>query len=77
MHQRMYRQAKLAKGKVVQTAWIPEKFCQTGKVVRIKDPATGLWDDGWHVVEVSRIRLDEHIVLEQTHGYHCFPSLSF
>jgi hypothetical protein len=71
----VYKQAKLAKDRVAQTAWIPEKFAKKGRVVRIKSEA--LWDDGWRVVEVYSTRLDEHVVLEQAHDYKCFPSIDF
>jgi hypothetical protein len=70
-----YKQAKLAKHKTVQTAWLPEKFAKKGRVVRIKGDDG--WDDGWHVVEVYATRLDEHVVHEQAHNHRCFPSIDF
>ena len=47
-----YRQCVLQKGNTQQTAWIPEKFADTKKIVEISG------DDGWHVTAVGSTRLD-------------------
>lgn len=45
-----YRQCKLQKGNVTQTAWIPEVFANKNKYIKIK--TDGRWENGWQVVEV-------------------------
>jgi hypothetical protein len=50
--------------------WIPEKFAQKGRSIRIKDD-NGSWEDGWKVMEVytrkafSEIELKERDHLRQ------------
>ena len=50
-----YRQCILEKqlpvGYAQQVSWIPEPFCVTGKILKLKVDDT--WDDGWKVTSVS------------------------
>jgi hypothetical protein len=56
-----YRQCKLQKGNSYQMSWIPEKFANIGKTVKLRD-ADGSWDDGWLVKEAFSVRTDSEIV---------------
>ena len=46
MSNNFHVQCKLKKGNTTQYSWIPEKFANKGKFVKLKD------DDGWKVIEV-------------------------
>ena len=46
----MYRQCRLQRGSQFDQAWIPEKFAQVGRVIRVK--RDGEWSDGWAVVMI-------------------------
>lgn len=47
-----HRQCLLVKDrKDFKTTWIPEKFAEVGKVLKLKDDA-GNWEDGWLVIKV-------------------------
>lgn len=49
--EKFYRQCRMIKqtesGRQDQVAWIPEKFAQKGKYVKLKD------DNGWQVMSVG------------------------
>jgi hypothetical protein len=63
------RQCSMRRGNVVQRAWIPEKFAVAGKSLRLKDSATGTWEDGWKVASVSDAVLPSDIVAERSQDY--------
>ena len=46
-----HRQCKLIKGDTTTVSWIPEKFAQEGKFLKLKD--NGVWEDGWEVVAIG------------------------
>jgi hypothetical protein len=52
-----YRQCILKRGNTVTTSWIPERFAEAGKVLKLKDD-NGEWENGWHVQSVHA-RLEE------------------
>ena len=55
-----------SKNQRVKTSWIPEKFAEVGKVLKLKE--SGEWEDGWEVVHVGS-RLDSKIVNENSQLY--------
>ena len=55
-------------GVSVQMTWIPEQFAHVGKVLALKDPSTGEWDDGW-TVESVYARCEESYVMERSQDY--------
>jgi hypothetical protein len=58
-----YKQCELSNGTRRQVAWIPEKFAQTGKVLRLHD------EDGWRVKSVGSVTLTGDIVSERSQDY--------
>jgi hypothetical protein len=52
-----YRQCILRRGHTVTTSWIPERFAEAGKVLKLKDD-DGEWQNGW-VVQSVHARLGE------------------
>ncbi len=59
----MFRQCVLQKKAIVQVAWIPEQFAKEGLFLEIKE------DDGWEVIFVGTIRLDDAYVSERSQDY--------
>jgi hypothetical protein len=59
-----YRQCVLRKGNATTTSWIPEKFAEVGKVLKLKGDDES-WDDDW-VVHSVHARLPE----SQLPDYH-------
>lgn len=63
-----YRQCLLEKDTCrdrvhVQVVWIPEDKAVLGKYVKLKDPVTKMWDDGWIVVRVGEtVRKHDYIM---------------
>lgn len=51
-----YTQCRLKKkteaGSMHQMSWIPTEFAKVGKVIKLRDEDTDVWDDGW-VVEAA------------------------
>jgi hypothetical protein len=63
--QTYYRQCHLVKktatGQFEQTSYIPEPYCEVGRVVKLRDD-NDVWDDGWVVVTAGENRqLDESV----------------
>jgi len=66
-----YCQCRLAKktpqGELVQFSWIPQKYAQTGKIVKTqKKDKSGLvsldeWDDGWQVTHVWETETEDKV----------------
>lgn len=63
-----YRQCKLKNGKLEHVSWVPEKFAKIGKFISIKD-SKGKWNNGYKVVEVGDIRLEDEEVFERSQDY--------
>lgn len=67
MAEKFYRQCVLRRGKTEQVSWIPEKFAQKTRPVKLKKD-DGSWDDGWVVESVgSRASEDEVSLMERDH----------
>lgn len=47
-----YNQCKLVKGNVSQVAYIPTKYAEKGRTIKIKE--NEVWEDGWIVQSVGR-----------------------
>ncbi len=52
-----YRQCELNKETTSEVVWIPEVHARKGKILKVRE--NNLWDDGWKVVKVGEIRLEE------------------
>jgi len=55
-------------GVSVQMTWIPEEFAKEGKILELKNPQTGEWDNGWTVEKVYA-RSEESYVRERSQDY--------
>jgi len=62
-----YYQCKLRKGTAYQQAWIPEKYSRLKAIVKIKED--GIWDDGWEVVDVGTLAMDEESAVIRSRDY--------
>lgn len=51
-----YCQCKIKKGSIETTAWIPEKYAQVGKFIKIFD------DNGWEVMKVGLPMGEEYVL---------------
>lgn len=67
-HTTMHKPLPNDGGIQVHIAWIPEEFAKVGKVLKLKDPISGEWDDGW-VVQSVYARQAEEFVLEHSQDY--------
>lgn len=47
-----YKQCSLKRNNYHHMAWIPEKFANLGKFIKIKKD-NDTWEDGWEVIGVS------------------------
>ena len=36
-------------GMTQDTVWIPKRFAQVGKFIKVRDPKSKEWEDGWKV----------------------------
>ena len=66
---KFYRQCKLQKGCMHTTSWLPEKYANQGKYVKLK--TAGMWTNGWRILEVG-VRLGAELVYakNQEHKHH-------
>lgn len=64
-----YRQCVLVKVMAETTSWIPEKFAQVGRPVRLRlKTGKDKWDDGWMVKSVGARASDEQVsMMERDH----------
>lgn len=60
-------QCKLRRGNVEQVTWLPSKFAQKNKFLKLKN-INGDWEDGWEVIEVWK-KLPTQEVLERERDY--------
>lgn len=58
-----YTQCQLEKGNKTEISWIPAKFAQPGKYIKLK--ADNGWDDGWKVVETYATMDEESLRLKE------------
>lgn len=67
-----YRQCKLQKktanGTMEQTSYIPEPFCQVGRILKLRED-DGTWNDGWKVIFASSMSHSEKWVNQQSHAH--------
>lgn len=63
-----YLQCNLKKGNLSTTSWIPENHAIKNKIVKLKQD-NGSWDNGWEVIEIGTVRLDEEYVSERSRDY--------
>lgn len=62
-----YRQCTLKRGTTETVSWIPEKFAQKTRPVKLKQ-RDGSWSDGWVVVEVGARASEEQVrLMERDH----------
>lgn len=67
---RMEKEKKLANGTpyaIISTTFIPSKFAQKGKTIKVK--VDGTWDDGWIITDVYSAEFDEEYVNERSQDY--------
>lgn len=55
-----------AEGKKVMTSWIPEKFAEVGKILKLKEGDE--WVDGWEVFKIGS-RMESKTVNENSQLY--------
>jgi hypothetical protein len=58
-----YRQCKLVNGDTNQTCWIPSKFAQIGRILKLK--TNGQWIGGWLVKDIYPYTIDKPIYSEK------------
>ena len=60
----MYRQCRLEKnvegGKCVQMSYIPEPYCEVGKILKLRGEDK-IWEDGWRVTFAGAKRSFEQV----------------
>ena len=56
-----------------RVGWIPEKFAQVGRLLRIEDE--GIWSHGWRVAEVYDTRKSEDAITDSTSNYLYFKKV--
>ncbi len=61
-----HRQCKLVKGKATTVSWLPEKFAEVDKFVKLKE--NGKWADGWKVDFVGT-RLPSKYVINRSQDH--------
>jgi hypothetical protein len=59
----MYKQCLMEKGSSNYTAWIPKKFANKGKYLKIEG------EDGWLIKEAYDLELDEEVVKNNSTDY--------
>jgi hypothetical protein len=65
-----YRQCVLRKVTTITTTWIPEKFAQKGRPVKLRlETGKDEWDDGWVVESVGARASEEQVrMMERDHA---------
>jgi hypothetical protein len=67
MSDEFYRQCVLKRGTAQTTSWIPEKFAQKRRPVKLRQD-DGSWEDGWVVASVgSRASAEQVQMYERSH----------
>jgi hypothetical protein len=72
MSKDLYKQCGLSKqledGVATQVAWIPVKFAEVGKYLKLdNEPAD--FQDGWRVEDVTEPAVEEHILVKNSQDY--------
>lgn len=47
--------------------WLPEEFADAGRALRLK--YAGVWEDGWTVIAVYRLRVSEEYISEHSRDF--------
>lgn len=55
-----YTQCKINKKDKFDIAWIPSKFANIGRIIKIK--IDGIWNNGWSVIDVYSSNSEDHIL---------------
>ncbi len=63
-----YFQCKMQKGNTTTVSWIPEKHSVLNHIVKLKQD-NGTWDDGWKVIEVGSLPVEEKAALDRERDY--------
>ena len=56
-----YRQCSLRRGNTHTVSWLPEKFAEQGKYLKLKGK-DGEWVDGWLVESVGSSRVEDSML---------------
>lgn len=62
---RLYRH--LPEGRQTQVAWLPEKFAEVGRILKLKD--NDVWEDGWVVSSIGTALVSDEIITERSQDY--------
>ena len=69
----MFIQAQLSKpvegGTAYMTSWIPQRIAVVGATVRLKDPETGQWTEGWRVDTASGPAYPEGLLMKRSRDW--------
>ena len=69
----MFKQCELTKpldgGLARMVSWIPERIARAGAVVRLKDPETGDWTEGWTVQNVTEPAMPASMLERQSRDH--------
>ena len=63
----LYCQCLLEKNGDLLTTWIPKKFAVVDKILKIKNDDG--WDNGWKVIKVGELLLNEESVASNSLDY--------
>ena len=63
-----YLQCKLRKDNSETVSWIPEKHAFQNHIVKLKQD-DGTWDDGWKVVDVWSVALEESVMNKRSRDH--------
>lgn len=69
-----HTQCLLRRGNAQQVTWLPTKFANQGKYVKLRKRGSEVWDDGWLVAEVWT-KLDSDYVSERSQDHKHLASL--
>ncbi len=75
MRQELFKQCELTKpagdgvGVARMVSWIPARIALVNRRVRLKDPETGDWTDGWTVVYAAPATLPAKVLERQSRDH--------
>jgi len=78
--EQQYKQCNLCKpvdgGMAFMTSWIRSEIAMPGKVItKLEDTETGVWENGWKVIDASASEMPEHLLIQRSHRSNVFGSL--
>lgn len=69
----MYRQCtldlKMNGCRMVLTTWLPEKYAELDRVLKLKDRTSGAWEDGWVATQVGTVQKPEEYVVDHSQDH--------